>query len=88
MHFQLVGAGVGTADYNTDFSFFFHDQRADNIYKLYKMLPTNFLPITNQLRGDPAVTGLTPCFSQKLVRKFEKSDETKESRPVDLLGFV
>ena len=44
---------------------------------------TRYVPLfstdVNRFTGNPAVTGSSPCFSQKLFRAFAKADETERS---------
>ena len=62
--------------------FFFFRQTTDLI--VYVLFSTEFTRFT----VNPAVTGSSPCFSQKLFRAFVKADETEGSPLSILFGTV
>ena len=55
--------------------FFFFLRQTTDPFVYVPLFSTDF----NQLTGNQAVTGSSPCFSQKRFRAFAKADETEGS---------
>ena len=66
----LVGAFVERADYSCDFSFFF---KTNELTDFLSFISCCLLTFTNRNRGNPVVTGSSPCLQNQYSERFQYS---------------